>query len=194
MKTNKKRVFIVHGWEGSPEEGWFFWLKTKLEENGFEAFVLRMPNTNNPTISEWVGYLSKEVVLSDENTYFVGHSIGCQTIMRYLSLEKGMIAGGIVLVAPWVIVSGLEGPEEEKIAEPWIKNKIDFLTLKANIKGSVAILSTDDPFVPFEENKKILETNLGSKIIVEKNKGHLSEEHGVMELNTVLESVLFLSK
>ena len=33
----KKRVFIVHGWDGYPEEVWFPWLKKELEAKGFEA-------------------------------------------------------------------------------------------------------------------------------------------------------------
>ena len=27
-----KRVFIIHGWDGYPEEGWFPWLKEELEK------------------------------------------------------------------------------------------------------------------------------------------------------------------
>ena len=26
-----QRVFIIHGWDGYPEEGWFPWLKKELE-------------------------------------------------------------------------------------------------------------------------------------------------------------------
>ena len=32
-----KRVFIAHGWDGYPEEGWFPWLKKELETKGFEV-------------------------------------------------------------------------------------------------------------------------------------------------------------
>lgn len=32
-----KRVFLIHGWEGYPEEGWRPWLKKKL---GAEAIVM----------------------------------------------------------------------------------------------------------------------------------------------------------
>jgi hypothetical protein len=31
-KISAKRVFIIHGWEGYPEEGWFPWLKKELEK------------------------------------------------------------------------------------------------------------------------------------------------------------------
>jgi len=32
-----KRVFLIHGWEGSPEEGWRPWLKKELEKRGFKV-------------------------------------------------------------------------------------------------------------------------------------------------------------
>ena len=30
------KVVIVHGWGGTPEEGWFPWLRRELEERGHE--------------------------------------------------------------------------------------------------------------------------------------------------------------
>ena len=43
----KKRVFIIHGWEGYPEECWFPWLKTEIEKTGFEVVVPNMPDADN---------------------------------------------------------------------------------------------------------------------------------------------------
>ena len=37
-----KRVFVVHGWDGHPAEGWFPWLKKELEKRGYLVNVLRM--------------------------------------------------------------------------------------------------------------------------------------------------------
>lgn len=39
----------------------------------------------------------------DENTYFIGHSIGCQSIDRYLEiLPSETKIGGVVYVAGWL--------------------------------------------------------------------------------------------
>jgi len=35
-----KRAFLIHGWAGSPDEGWRPWLKTELEKRGFRVFAL----------------------------------------------------------------------------------------------------------------------------------------------------------
>ncbi|MCL4365069.1 MAG: alpha/beta hydrolase [Candidatus Marsarchaeota archaeon] len=87
----RKRVFIVHGWDGSPENNWMSWLGLRLQDKGVEAHVLHMPNAADPKMGEWVAFLANAVVNSDANTYLVGHSLGCQTILRYLRipLSKG---------------------------------------------------------------------------------------------------------
>ncbi|MDP3875283.1 MAG: alpha/beta hydrolase, partial [bacterium] len=66
-----KRVFIVHGWDGHPEEGWFPWLKEELEKKGFEVSVPVMPNPAEPKIETWIPFLSQLVGTPDVNTFFV---------------------------------------------------------------------------------------------------------------------------
>ncbi len=185
-----KRVFIIHGWEGYPEDGWYPWLKKELEKNGFEVFVPAMPNTDEPKIDEWVDSLSNLVGKPDENTYFVGHSIGCQTILRYLEKLENKKIGGVVCVAGWFILSDLETEEEKIIGKPWIETPIDFNKVIMTTNNFVAIFSDDDPVVPLKENEKIFNEKLNAKIIIERNRGHFSEGDGVTELPVVLDSIL----
>jgi len=44
----QKRVFIIHGWDGYPEEGIFPWLKTELQNRSFMVFIPSMPNPLRP--------------------------------------------------------------------------------------------------------------------------------------------------
>src|SRR3989338_4635783 len=122
-----KRIFIIHRWDGSPTSDWNPWLKEKLEAEGFEIHVPAMPETANPRIETWVPALAKAVEEADTQTYFIGHSIACQAILRYLEqlpLEKKI--GGVVFVAPWLVLKGLEGEEEKAIVKPWLETPIDF--------------------------------------------------------------------
>ena len=153
----KKRVFIVHGWGGNPTEHWLPWLKSGLEYKGFEVFTPQMPNTNIPIIKEWVDYLSSLVSELDEQTYFVGHSVGCQTILRYLETQAGKKAGGCVFVAAWFKLEGLESEEEERIAEPWMRNDIDYEKILSKTRNITVINSTNDEFGAVEENKRLFE-------------------------------------
>lgn len=185
-----KRVFIIHGWGGNPEEGWFPWLKTELEKRGFAVILPAMPDANNPKIDVWIPFLGKLVGKPDKETYFVGHSVGCQTIIRYLqTLPEGTKIGGAVLVAGWYNLRNLETEEEKRIAGPWVNEPRDDKKIREVVNKSVAIFSDNDPFV-IADNQRSWKELVGSKIVVEHNKGHFSGSDGVTELRSALEAVL----
>lgn len=188
----QKRVFIIHGWDGYPKEGWFPWLKKELEAKGFNVFVPPLPKPEEPRINNWVPKLKEVVGTPDEQTYFVGHSIGCQAIARYLeTLPEGIKAGGAVFVAGFFKrLTNLEDEDiARSVADEWLKAPINLKTVKAHLKNSVAIFSDDDPYVPMD-NKEEFVDGLGSKIVTEHKRGHFDGIMGTGELPVVLESVL----
>ena len=187
----RKRVFIIHGWGGSPNEVIHKWLKRELENKGFIVSAPEMPNTDEPKIEEWVSYLDKQIDKLDENTYFVGHSIGCQTIMRYLQNINTKI-GGAIFVAGWFNLVNIEDKESERIAVPWLKTKINLAKTKSHCKKFISIFSENDPFVPLTDSK-IFKEKLNAKVIFEKNKGHYTENDGVEKVPIVLEELLKIS-
>lgn len=186
-----KRVFIIHGWGGHPEEGWFPWLKKELETKGFKVLIPAMPNTEEPKIETWVPFLSHLVGIPDLNTFFVGHSIGCQTIIRYLeTLSEDMKIGGAVFVAGFYNLRGLETEEEKRIIEPWVNTPLNDEKIRKAVNKAIAIFSDNDPFV-LPENQTSWKERVGAQIIVEHNKGHFNEEDpAVYELPSVLEAIL----
>ena len=186
----QKRAFIIHGWDGYPNEGWFPWLKKELEQKGFRVRVPTMPESAKPKIETWVSYLAKIVGDVDENTFFVGHSIGCQTILRYLeSLPADKKVGGAVFVAGWFTLMNLETEEEKEVAQPWLETPIDFEKVKQHTNKFFAVFSDNDGVVPFN-NKELFEQRLDAKTAVEHDKGHFSGDDDVSELSGVLESIL----
>ena len=186
----KKRVFIVHGWGGFPNEGWFPWLKKELIKKGFEVYILSMPDSEAPDINKWIKFLSNNVGKSDKNTYFVGHSIGCQTILRYLeTLPDNIKTGKIIFVAGWFHLSPEDTQEEEDIAKPWLETKIDFSKVRKHADNFTAIFSDNDPFVPLSDSK-IFKKELNAKIIVEHNKKHFSGSDNIKKVDIVLEELL----
>ena len=191
-----KRVIIVHGWTGNPEEGWFPWLKRELENKGFEVLVPLMPEADKPRIEKWIPALAQVVGVVDENTIFVGHSTGCQAVLRFLeTLAENIKVGGALFVAGYT--KSLTGLEEEmewpNIKKYWLETAIDFKKIKSHLPKSIAIFSDNDPYIPVA-NQDDFREKLGSKIIVEHNMGHVCESNGVCELPIVLESVLKLAK
>jgi len=191
-----KQVFIIHGWDGYPEENWFPWLKRELEAKGFEVFVPQLPSPDLPEINSWVSKLSKTVGIPDERTYFVGHSIGCQTIVRYIeSLSDDVRIGGVVFVAGFFKrLTNLEDDEDvRQTAKQWLESTVDFSKVVSHIKKSVAIFSDNDFYVPLD-NQDDFRDKLGSKIIIEHNKGHFNTKAGVTELPIVLEELLKMTE
>lgn len=190
-----KKVIIVHGWSGYPEEGWFPWLKNELESRGFEVVVPQMPRPEEPRINNWVPALSAAIGAPDENTYLVGHSMGCQAIARYLeTLPENVRVGGAIFVAGFF--KRLTNLEEEEaasgVAEEWLHTPLDFVKVKSHLSGSVAIFSDNDPYVP-PDNQEEFANALGSEIIVEPEKGHFSGSDGVTQLPIALKAVLELA-
>lgn len=182
-----KRAFIIHGWEGYPNEGWKPWLKSKLEKNWFEVFVPAMPNTKHPKMSEWVEHLAKLVGMPDKNCYFIGHSLGCITILRYLeNLEKRQEVGGSVFVAGFSDNLGIEQIKSFFI-EP-----IDWNKIKPNCKKFVAIHSDNDPYVPLKYGD-IFKEKLNAELVIEHNMKHFSGDDGITELPIALEKILEIS-
>jgi len=193
MNTSK-RAFIIHGWDGYPEEGWFPWMKRELEQRGFVVEVPSMPHPSEPTIDDWVDRVASLVGEPDENVYLIGHSIGCQTILRYVAALDGKKIGGAVLVAGFFELVPLKTDEEKRITKPWLETPIDFAKVKEATTNITVILSDNDEWVPLEGNKQLFEQYLAPRMIVEHAKGHYSGSSGVKELPAALEAVLRYAK
>jgi len=186
-----KRIFLVHGWGGAPDGNWFPWLKRELESKNFLVTIPTMPDTFKPKIEDWVKKLGDTIGEIDKDTYLIGHSIGCQTIMRYLETLSGESkVGGVIFVAGFFNLSdGLWDEEYTKeIAEPWLSTPIDFEKIKSHTTNFIDIASDDDPYVPLSDTE-IFKNKLDAKIIILKNKGHMSDDAGVKELPVVLEEL-----
>ena len=180
-----KRVFIVHRWSGGANDDWRPWLKDNLESFGYQVFNLIMPDTHTPVIEKWVSHLAKEVGTPDEETFFVGHSIGCQTILRYLEMIDIKV-GGAFFVAGWFDLINIEDEESREIARPWIENKIDLEKVKNILSKSFLFISDNDPYDCFELNKERF-GEINSEIIVLPGAGHITDDDGFRELPILLE-------
>jgi uncharacterized protein len=180
-----KRVFIIHGWQGTPEHGWKFAVRDSLQQKGFAVFVPRMPDTDKPKESEWLSYLQTIICTPDSDTYLIGHSLGCTAILRYLeSLNEGHHIGGAILVAAFLDDLGI--PELSNFYEkPFQWEKI-----KKRSKNIVVINSTNDYYVPMSHGEMFKEL-LGDRgeVIIMKDMKHFSGDDGVVDLPVVVDTI-----
>ena len=189
-----KCVIIVHRWEGNPEADWYPWLKKELLGKGFEVLVPELPDPEAPDIETWVSALAEAVGTPDEQTILVGHSLGGQTILRYLAGLNNQKVGGVVLVAPWFKLTPEATPDEEfkAIADPWLNTPLDFEKAKQAAGKIVAIFSDNDPYVPLDQ-KDFFSQKLGAETLVVPRQGHFTQDDGVTEFKVVLDKILEVS-
>ncbi len=131
----------------------------------------------------------------DSQTYFIGHSMGCQAIARYLeSLLENTVIGGAVFVSGFF--KRLTNLEDNKVvhsvSDEWLKAPINLEKVKSRLNKSVAIFSDNDPYVPLD-NINDFQNNLKSEIIIKKSQGHFSGSNGIKILPIALESLIKIS-
>ncbi len=178
-----KKVYLIHGWGGSSQGGWFTWIKQQLEGKA-EVRAFDMPDTNYPKIDDWVNFIKNNILELDNETYFIGHSIGCQAILRFLeTLEEGKKIGGCVFVAGWFNLkpSSFADKEEKEVARPWLSTPIDFDKVKQHCKNFLAIFSDTDPYVPITD-EKLFKEKLDAKTIIKHDKEHFNKWQEMPEI------------
>lgn len=187
-----KRVFIIHGWEGSPQKNWIPWLKNELEKKGFSVFVPAMPIPDLPTLKNWIPFIAQKVRFPSKNDYFIGHSAGCIAVLRYFeTLRKNEQVGGAVLVAGFA--HDLNYPGYHNELSTFFKRPVNWDKIKSHCQKFIAIHSDNDPYVPLKHGE-ILKENLGAELIIEHDMKHFSGDDGINELPIALESLLKISK
>lgn len=182
-----KRVIIIHGWEGVPHDTWKPWLKKELEKRGFEVVAPQMPGGIAPKLQEWLSTIAELVGKLDTQTFFVGHSLGCIAIIRYLAtLPRESKAGGCVFIAGFS--SDLGTPE---IAE-FYTSPAEVAKAKTHAEKFTVIYSDNDDKVPMEKSVEF-KNQLDAVEIIEHNKKHINEAAGIKKLPSALKALVAMS-
>lgn len=187
-QSMKKQVFIVHGFGASPKSNWFLWLQKELQKQGVEAKILSLPNPNDPNLQEWKDTIKKEVQFN-ENSYLVGHSLGCISILQTLQdLKEGSKLAGIVLVSGFNESLPIL-PQLDSFTKPPLNwNKI----INAS-KHRVVISARDDEIVPTQLSDNLAK-NLQATFIQTQNGGHFMDKEGFTKMPLVLGILNYIFK
>lgn len=178
-------IILIHRWGGHPKGDWYPWLQNEVEKLGYDIEIPEMPDSEEPVISKWVDALAEYGDQIDEETIFIGHSIGCQTIMRYLD-QKQVKVKGAIFVGPWFELTGLTEAEDKAIAKSWLEEPIDLDRVKELIGNLICIFSDNDYFVPLS-NVDQFTKKLEAQVVLEADHGHFTEDDGVKELQVLLD-------
>jgi len=190
-----KIAYLIHGWEGNPDNCWFPWLKQELIKQGYTVTIPSMPNPTHPTIKEWVDTLNK-IIKPDPETILIGHSIGCQAILRYLeSLNSTIKFAGIFFVGGWVTLKpkAVEETGSKEIAKPWLETPLNWQKIFPHSDNVITIFSTNDYFV-YVEDSQIFKEKLHAKVIIEENQGHFDDESHIKKIPSLLREIALITE
>lgn len=184
------RVIIIHGAYGSPNENWIPWLKKELEKSGVKVIAPRFPTPEGQELEKWLGILNKAVSEWDEEIVFVGHSLGPALFLRKIEeLERPIKAA--------FLVSGFLGKLELKdfdsINASFFKKSFNWGKIRKNCQKFFVYNSDNDPYVPLSHGEKLAK-NLGIKLNVVHNAGHINKAAGYTKFPCLLEDIRALVK
>lgn len=179
-----KKVFIIHGYQGSPNGGWRPWLMEELAKLDVYACALSMPKPQEPLLSEWVEEIARHVKENqNDEIYLVGHSLGVPAILHYIENTT------VTNVMGSILVSGPVEMVNNRNIEEFLSSPFDFSTIKNKVKNFVIIHGDNDQNVPFS-HAEILSKELGGELIKIENGRHLNGSSGWVKLPQCLDALV----
>lgn len=179
-----KKIILIHGWDGSPNDRWKTWLKKELQNEDVYVLNPEMPNPKYPKQKEWINHLSTVIGTPDTKTILVGHSLGGITILRYLEqLTNNQKIGGAILIAGFT--------DDLNISElsNFFEEKINWDNIKKHCNKFYAIHSDNDKYVPISYGR-IFKEKLGAEVINLHNMHHFSGSDGITKIPVLLDLLL----
>jgi predicted alpha/beta hydrolase family esterase len=185
---NTTPIYLIHGFTASGKANWFPWLQEQLQKNSIELIVPDMPNSDDPYLMPWlqkIEDISKEI---NEDSIFIGHSLGCITTLQFI-LKKNIKIKGAILVSGFMDENPME-VQKEGLSQ-FVDAFVDVEEVKALIPYRVVITAEDDDIVPTAATKKMAE-RLDAKLIELNSGKHFIDRDGFTEFPEVLDLIINL--
>ena len=173
----KADVYIIHGYTASSRSNWFPWLKDQFDSADVKVHLLDMPDSMNPKLDKWMDHLMDHVREVNENTIFIGHSLGCITSLKFI-IEKKQRIKGIILVSGFIDSTPLPKLQE------FVEEKLDCDAVKKLVGKRVTITAKDDDIVPYEYSKEMASA-LDTDFYLLKEGKHFIDRDGYIDLPVV---------
>jgi predicted alpha/beta hydrolase family esterase len=177
-----KRAVILHGTDGTPEANWFPWLRSKLEEQGYEVWVPLLPGNHTPNRQVYGDFLFNSGWDFTDNIV-VGHSSGAVEVLNLLMDERSPHIRLGVMAGAWATndaeLSDVQlqayqgaGLTKDQFKDTFPSEGFDFELIKSKADKLAFLHGSDDPYCPLEQAKWLAE-QLGAPITVVPNGHHL---------------------
>ncbi|ALB46499.1 RBBP9/YdeN family alpha/beta hydrolase [Clostridium beijerinckii] len=166
-------IYVIHGYTSSSQSEWFPWLKEQFKNSPVKVNIPDMPDSGSPHLDQWIKHLRKNVLNIDENTIFIGHSLGCVTLLRYI-LEKNIKIKGAILVSGFINENPMD--EQTEGLQEFIDEPLDIAGIKSLITSIIVITATNDDIVPTEATQKLAKELDANLIILSEGKHFIARD------------------
>lgn len=192
MTPMSQRLIIIPRWSGTPASDWYPWITAELNSRQPRPFnpaaAASMPNPGLPTIPAWIGRVRQ--LLGDDpaelaQTVIVGHSVGCQAVLRALAeLPEGVHVAGALCVAGWFWT---DAPWDSLM--PWIDTPFDLARAQQAANGRIVVMISDnDPHTSdWRANRAAWQERLGAEVVLVSGAQHFNGPRYPIILQTLLD-------
>jgi predicted alpha/beta hydrolase family esterase len=187
MSERTSNIFIFHGTEGHPKENWFPWLKQVLQNKGYNVIVPQFPSPPvvAAKISEWFDVLRDYEKYINEDTVFVGHSLGGVFTLRVLEKLEHPVKAAILVGAPIGAKPILNYDRDNSFSG----FEFDWNSIKSKAKNFAVYQSDNDPYVGLDNGKELAQ-HLGIELSFIPNAGHFNKKAGYTEFEDLRSKLL----
>lgn len=180
-----RTVFIFHGVEGNPEENWFPWLKKELQYKKCNVIVPQFPTPKKQTLENWLETFEQYADQVQEDSIFIGHSLGGLFMLSLLEKYKIKLA---VFVASFAKLPGNKFDDGMKTFVSPERLEFDWRKITDNCHKSMVFYGDNDPYVGFGTAQQ-LARNMHAKFHLMKGAGHISASSGFTKFTLLLEEM-----
>ena len=180
------RILLVPRWSGTAESDCYPWLARDLAARApgvrLEVVPLR-PEPDRPEIEPCLEVCLPALAGPElARTLLVGHSVGCQVLMRALArIDEGERAPALLCIAGWWTV---DRPWDS--LRPWIETPFDHRRAAARCARTVVLLSDDDPYTrDAEETRRRFVVEMGAEVQILPGRRHFNEREEPAVLDAV---------
>jgi len=169
-----KEVILVPGYGANPGSDWFPWLSRSInDEIGIPVTTVKMPTPKIPRLAKWLSALKSQSGNVDENSYFIAHSLGCVTLLRFIeSLPDDTRIGGVILVSCFD-----EPLRLLPIVNSFTAVQPDYDAIVRRVGKAIVFSSTSDILVPMRLSEKVRDS-LRADYVQIPDAGHFSAFDG----------------
>jgi predicted alpha/beta hydrolase family esterase len=189
---SEMRLLLVPCWAGTPSSDFYPWLRAQLAAVHPRLFAsveaLDMPEPQTPVVQAWVDAIVQRIgtdAALAHRTLLLGHSVGCQAVLRAVAaLPQSLAVHGVLGVAGWWSVD-----QPWPTLVPWIETPFDHARARAAGGHIHVLVSTDDPYTAdHEATRRLFVERLGAHVRVVDGARHFNraEEPAVLQALTAL--------